>query len=150
MERFQQIIKDLIKLFEESLPLEEKKLQAIQTDDVAGVEECMKQEQALTLKLRGLDQKREAAQKELGWEDKSFREIIGAAPEEKKQELSDLFDQLDKAMTIFQDTNQNAMTAMEVHLRDIQKVIRIKDPEGQYNQAGNSTASNRTMTSRRV
>lgn len=150
MERFQKIIRDMIELFEEHLPLEQKKLQALQCDDVAGVEDCMKQEQALTLKIRGLEQKREKLQKELGWEGKSFREIIETAPEEHKQSLQELFDRLTNTVTVFSETNQAAMTAMEVHLRDIQRVIKIKEQGGHYNPDGNPTEKSHTLTNRRV
>lgn len=150
MEQFQKIIRDLIVLFEEHLPLEQRKLEAIQQDDVSGVEECMKQEQALTLKLKGLDRKRESIQKELGWEGKPFREIVDAVPAENRQELRKLFDQLTNIVTIFSETNKEAMTAMEVHLRDMQKVMKIKSHEGAYDPDGNPAAADRTLTNRRV
>ena len=150
MDKFKKVIHALIALFEEYLPLEQKKLKAVQVDDVATVEACMTQEQALILKLRGLEQKREAALKELGWEGKSFSQIIQLAPEEEKQELQQLFDDLDRSIGVFKDVNDNAMTTMSVHLKDLQKVIKIKDPEGVYGHEGNSLQKNRPMTSRKV
>ncbi len=150
MEQFQKIIRDLIALFEEHMPLEQRKLEAIQHDDVAGVEECMKQEQALTLKLRGLDRKRESIQKELGWEGKSFREIVEEVPAEDRQALRELFGQLTSIVTVFSETNKEAMTAMEVHLRDMQRVMKIKSNEGAYGPEGNSAAADRNLTNRRV
>jgi len=150
MDKFKKVICDLIALFEEYLPLEQKKLRAVQVDDVATVEACMTQEQALVLKLRGLDQKREKAMKELGWEGKTFSQIVEMAPEEEQQELQKLFEDLDRSMGVFKDVNDNAMTTMEVHLRDIDKVIKIKDPEGRYGQQGDPLQKNRPMTSRKV
>lgn len=150
MDKFKKVIRDMIALFEDHLPLEQKKLKAVQMDDVATVEACMTQEQALVLKLRGLDQKRERVMKELGWDGKTFSQIVASAPEEERQELQKLFEDLDRSMGVFKDVNDNAMTTMEVHLRDIEKVIKIKDPEGRYGQEGNPLQNNRPMTSRKV
>lgn len=150
MEKFKKVIGDLTAIFEEYLPLEQKKLKAVQEDNIAVVEECMTQEQALILKLRGLDQKRINAQKELGWEGKNFRQIVDSVPQDERQEIQELLDNLDNAMTVFHDTNKNAMTTMEVHLREINKIIRMKDTEGRYSQDGNPMEKDRPMTSRKV
>ena len=56
--------------------LEKKKFDFVLKNNISRVEECMKSEQAMMLKLRGLDRKREAVQKELGFENMSFKEII--------------------------------------------------------------------------
>lgn len=150
MERFIKVIKELIALFEESLPLEQEKLQAVQKDDIAAVEDCMKREQAVVLKLRGLEQKREKVQQEVGWEGKTFREIIQLVPQENRQEFQQLFDQLTTSVAIFQDANKNAMDTISIHLRGIEKAIKTKDPEGQYDQAGNSLRRDSSLTNRRV
>lgn len=150
MEKFRRVVNDLIKLFEESLSLEHRKLKAIEQDRVADVEECMKQEQALVMKLRGLDQKRLRVQKELGWEGKNFRQIIEVVPQEERLEMQQLLERLERAMLVFQDTNQSAMDMMKIHLREIEKVIKFKDPEGQYSQEGNPLQKERFMTNKRV
>lgn len=150
MERFQQIITDLIALFDEYLPLEQEKLRAVQEDDVATVEDCMRKEQAIVLKLRGLEQKREEAQQEQGWEGMTFRQIIEQVPQQKRQEFQQLFDQLETSVSVFQETNKNAMDTISVHLREIQKIIKTKDPEGRYNQEGDSLHSESPLTNRRV
>lgn len=150
MEKFKKVIQDLIAIFEEYLPLEQKKLKAVQEDNVAVVEECMTQEQALILKLRGLEHKRESAQKELGWEGKNFSQILETVSKEDRPEMQKLFDDLERTMGVFQDTNKNAMLTMEVHLREINKIIKMKDPEGRYSQEGNPLQKDRPMTSRRV
>lgn len=150
MNQFKKIIHDLTALFEEQLPLEQEKLKAVQENNVAVVEDCMKKEQAVMLKLRGLEQKRENAQQELGWEGKTFREIIELAPQEERQELQQMFDRLSAAIRVFRETNEGAMDAMSVQLREIEKVIKLKDTEGRYSQNGNEMKIERPMTSRKV
>ena len=150
MERFKKVITDLAQLFEDALPLEHEKLTAVQNDDVAGLEDCMKREQAIMMKIRGLEQKRERTQQELGWQDKSFREIIKDLPEEQQPEMQELFDRLSIAVKVFQDANQSALDTMKVHLKDIERVMKIKDPEGRYTQDGVAMNSDRPMTNQKV
>lgn len=150
MDQFEQIIKQMIALFEEQLPLEQEKLRAVQEDDVAAVEECMKREQAVVLKLRGLEQKREKIQKDNGWDGMTFREIIDLAPEEKQLSYRQLLEKLQNSISLFQDMNECAMDTMRIHQREIEKVIKIKDPNGTYNQDGHQAPPKRPMTNRRV
>lgn len=150
MERFEQIINEMISLFDEHLPLEEEKLRAVQDDDVAAVEDCMKREQAVVLKLRGLEKKREEIQKSNGWEGKTFREIIEMIPQEKQSVYKQLLERLENSMSLFQNTNESALDTLRIHQREIEKVMKMKDPEGTYNQEGTSTQPHRPMTSRRV
>lgn len=150
MEQFQSVIKQMISLFDEHLPLEEKKLKAVTENDLVTLEDCMKQEQAVVLKLRGLEKKREDAQKANGWEGKRFREIIELVPEDQRAEFQRLFDDLDRSIALFRSTNSSAMDTMNVHLRQIGKVIKTKDPKGAYNQAGGTVKEDRPLTSRRV
>ncbi len=150
MERFQKAIEETISLFDEYLPLEEKKLKAVVENDLATLEDCMTQEQAVVLKLRGLEKKREEAQKANGWEGKRFREIIDLVPEEQKAEFQRLFDDLERAVALFHSTNSSAMETMNLHLRQIDKAIQAKDPTGEYNQEGSAVKIDRPITSRRV
>ena len=46
--------------------VERNKTQAVRKDDLAGLNECIKQEQTASLQLRGLDKKREQALEALG------------------------------------------------------------------------------------
>lgn len=150
MEQFEQIINQMIQLFDEQLPLEEEKLRAVQEDDIAAVEDCMKREQAVVLKLRGLDQKREKILKENGWEGKTFRQIIEMAPQEKQFAYKQLLERLENSISLFQNANESALDTIRIHQREIEKVIKLKDTDGVYNQEGNSAVPKRPMTSRRV
>lgn len=150
MEQFEQIINQLIALFDEQLPLEQEKLRAVQEDNVAAVEDCMKREQAVVLKLRGLDKKREDILKANGWEGRTFREIIELVPPEKQPDYRLLLERLENAISLFQNANECALDTMRIHQREIEKVIKFRDGDGIYNQEGHSAALKRPMTNRRV
>ena len=57
MDQFVQVIKEMISLFEGFLPLEQEKLKAVQENKLTVLEDCMTREQAVVLKLRGLEKK---------------------------------------------------------------------------------------------
>lgn len=150
MEQFEQVINQMIALFEEYLPLEQEKLKAVQESNVAALEDCMTREQAVVLKLRGMDQKREAAQRQNGWEGKTFREITELVPDEKKELYRQLFEKLSNAMTLFRSANESAMDTMTIHLREINKAIKEKDKTGTYSQEGNPLNADKPMTNQKV
>ena len=114
------VIKDMTSLFEEYLPLEEKKLQAAQEKDVRALEDCMTQEQALTLKVRGLEQQREKVQAQYGWDGMTFRQIIDKQTDGKQREYLDAFDALSRALRAFKSANESALTVVNLNLRGIQ------------------------------
>ena len=110
----------------------------------------MKREQAVVLKLRGLEQKREKVLKENGWEGKTFRQIIELAPQEKQFAYKQLLERLENSISLFQNANESALDTIRIHQREIEKVIKHKDADGVYNQEGNSAVPKRPMTNRRV
>lgn len=130
MERFSDfilIIKDLIQLFGALTEVEQTKLNAAVENKISFVEECMKKEQAAVLRLRGLDQRREKAQKELGLEGASFREILEQVSEEEEKELRPLFQELSDKLSRFQSVSDSAKDIIEVNLHTIKKQLEAAE-----------------------
>ena len=80
------ILEEITSLLNQYLPLEEEKLKAIQENKVGFVEDSMKKEQALILKMRGLDGKREELLKKAGCTGKTMREILEELEENEKRQ----------------------------------------------------------------
>ena len=120
---FIEIIKELIALFENMIPVEQEKLDAAVKNRVSFVEECMHKEQAFILQLKGLEQKREAAQKRLNMENYTFRQILDHAPDDVVSVLQPLFNQLGGQVQTFQSISDNAKDIIEVNLHVIQSAI---------------------------
>ena len=89
---FQELIRQLIELFDRMIPLEQSKLEVVSHKQVAKLEDIIKKEQAEIMALRGLDQKRERIQADMGWKDMTFQEILKQLPEEQRPEVKELFD----------------------------------------------------------
>lgn len=150
MKQFEQVIHEMIEVFDQFLPLEQEKLKAVSENNLTVLEDCMNQEQAVVLKLRGLEKKREDAQKQLGWAGKTFREIIELVPDEKQVEYRQLFEQLTNSMNMFQEANESALDTITVNLRRIDNTLKRKDPQGTtYSQDG-TIQENKPLTNRRV
>ena len=82
----------------------------------------MKKEQAFVLRLRGLEQQRDSLQRKLKMKDLKFREILSRVPDEVKEELTPLFQELSEKVRIFQSINASAQDAISVNLHKIQSV----------------------------
>ena len=148
MKEFQRVIREMIALFHQFNGIEQMKLKSAQANHVAAVDECMTREQALILKLRGLELEREKYQKEAGYEGMKFREILAAVSSEEREVLYPLFDELSREMQLFQEVKEDAESVMRNNLRMIQKAMDSKNDI--YSDKGKSKPETKHMTSRRV
>lgn len=83
------IIDEYIKLMDKLIQFEQDKLEAIKSKQTEQLDAFLKEEQAYLLQLRGLDQKREATQKQLGIEGLTYRQIIGQIDQTEDSARSD-------------------------------------------------------------
>lgn len=120
---FVSIINEFIQLFDELIPIEQKKLDAAVDNKVTVVEDCMNKEQAAILKMRGLEQKREQAQKDMDMDGFTFRQILEASSEEHADVLNPLFDQLSQQVTTFRSISESAREMIELNLHNIQSSL---------------------------
>lgn len=135
MNRFEEIIVDMTNLFNDAIPLEKEKLHAAASKQITFVEDCMKKEQALLLKIRGLEQKRIETLKELGYENKTFKQIINTKTGEEEKRLSMLFDNFQRAVNEFSSINKEALKLIKLNMHDLNRIINEK----QAVQSGNMT-----------
>lgn len=126
MSSLEMLIKEMIKLFQEAIPLEKEKLDAAASKRVTFVEECMKREQVLLLKVRGLEQKRQKIVKELGYEGKTFREIIDLETQENQKVLRPLYDELAEAIREFSSVNEEAMKIIRLNVYELDQIVKDK------------------------
>lgn len=133
---FIDIIKDFILLFDSLISIEQTKLDAAVKNRVSFVEDCMNKEQAAILRLRGLEQKREQAQRELGMEHLKFREILDRVPPDVHEALKPLFDQLSEQVRTFQSVSDSAKDMIELNLHVIQSTLAPDAGKQAYSQTG--------------
>lgn len=100
--------------------VEKQKADAASRGDVAGVDECMKKEQVLSLSLRGIDQKRDAMLGQLGLTGVPLRELAERSPEGMEVETRRVADDLRRQYDLFQSASSAARRTLEVNLRAIE------------------------------
>ena len=148
---FQQLIQQFIALFDRMIPLEQSKLDAVGQNQIAQLEDIIKKEQAETMALRGLDQKRERLQDELGWKDLTFQEILKQLPEEQRVEMKQLFDDLAGRVKSFQSITESTKTMLEVNLHTINQLIAKQSGGTQtYKEDGSVQTGSAHFTDRRI
>jgi len=116
------LLRSLTKTLEQLSEVERKKTEAVSRGDLLAVDECMKREQALSLSLRGFDQKREAALRDLGLAQVKLRQLADHAPEELLLETRKVVETLQRQYEIFQAASTVARNTLECNLRVIERM----------------------------
>ena len=84
MDEFKKVIEQLTGLFRQLTKIEQVKLTAAAENHAGTVEDCVTQQQALMLRLRGLEQTRERVQARAGFAGMQFREILGKVTDDER------------------------------------------------------------------
>lgn len=100
-----------------------EKTEAVRGDDLAALDDCMKREQALSLSLRGLESKREAAQQALGAGGGNLRKLTSQVPAELRREAAAVEEELRQQYQLYRCAADVARGTLECNLHEIEKVI---------------------------
>jgi hypothetical protein len=149
---FIKLIQEQIEFFTDATIIEEQKLKAAKKNRITFIEDAMKKEQAMILKLRGFDKKREEIQADLGFEKLSFSEIIESCDEEKKNLLIPLMNQLNAKVLLFRNTCESAKSIMEINLHTINNLLAQTEntPDNGYSKKGVPNSSKKNFTNRMI
>ncbi len=124
------IVKNLTEVFNELTQIANSKLQAAKDNRLSVIDDCMTKEQAIILRLKGLEVKREAAMEELGFAGLSFREILEKVEPKDKEEYALVFEELSRAIQMFQLINDEVIVMLDVSVRDWEKKINESKKKG--------------------
>lgn len=106
---------------------ERTKTAAVGRGDLPAVEECMKQEQVVSLSLRGMDQKREKLLAQLGLTGVRLRDLEARGPRECHMETKQAVEKLRRKYEIFQSASEVARNALESNLHIIEQMQKAQD-----------------------
>lgn len=154
-EELLKILKETSVFLKDISAAEEEKFQAALNNQILVIEDCIKKEQALLMRSKGLEQKREHIQKAMGAERMTLKQIIEAAAPEDKAPLQAAFDELAANIKTYQEIHNRAKTAIEVNLHRIN--IELEKLTGSplggnagYSDNGEKVQKPKTFTSRRI
>ena len=107
--------------------IERKKTIAVGRGDLTAVEDCMKQEQVISLSLRGMDQKREKLLGQLGLTGVPLRELEARGPKESHLDTRETVERLRRKYEVFQSASEVARNALECNLHTIEQIQKAKN-----------------------
>lgn len=149
MKEFEKTIEELMELFDELAVIEQDKLNATAKNRITFVEDCMNKEQVAILKMRGLEKKREQEQQKLGFQGKTFREILELVSFDEKAQLEPLFQKLSEKIKAFQQINTEASKLIEVNLHKINKQVAANG-SSTYGEKGQQHGNTQHFTNQRI
>lgn len=98
---------------------------AVRADNLAGLADCMKQEQAISLRLRNIEQKRLKLQDELGLKDIKLSDLPLKAPNVDMQiKTRNAADKLTAQYKIVKSTSEVARSTLELNLRNVEQFMK--------------------------
>ena len=100
-----------------------QKTAAVCKDDLAALNNVMKQEQALALAFRGLEQKKSTQAKALGVEAVPLSKLPEQYPEELRLQAHKTVEALQDQYKIYQASSEVARNTLECNLHEIEKFL---------------------------
>ena len=109
--------------------VEQQKIAAVRSGDLAALDACMKQEQAAALSLRGREQHRKAMLRDLGLEHVSLAELSRHCPPQDRERTAALSQQVLRSYQVLSSAQQTARTLMESRLHHIEQELEQREAE---------------------
>lgn len=117
------VLRQLTHVLEQLTALEQQKLAAVRQDDLDGLNEALKQEQALSLSVRSLEQKRlrDTGSAHLGAI--PLDNLAEQYPQSMRMEAKQTVSKLRQQYKLYQGVSESARCALECGLHEIEKVL---------------------------
>ena len=116
---------------DELTDVEKAKTAAVRRDDLMAVNECMRQEQAISLTLRSMDHERETMLKDLGMEGVSLSGLPERYPPEIRPEARGAAERLRAKYDIYRSAADVARMTLEINLHEIEKIMEQRGLTGE-------------------
>lgn len=128
-QEYMKLLERLGSTLEKLTNIERTKIAAVANADLNGVEECMKQEQVISLSLRGLDQKREKLLGQLGIPGVRLRDLEAHSPAECRLETKKAVEVLQQKYRVFQSASEVARNALESNIHIIERLQKEQNAD---------------------
>ena len=122
-EAYLNLLREVGALLEQLAALAEQKAAAVRQDDLLGLDEVLKQEQALSLNLRGLELRRMKLAPQLGLNGTALEDLVSKYPREMQLEARRTIDSLRTSYQIYRSCADMARSTLELNLHQIEKLV---------------------------
>lgn len=136
--KYTSVIRDLTGVAADISRVEETKAAAASNRQHQLLDGCIQEEQALLLKLRGLEQHRMQQQKALGWEDLTLRQILERASQEQRTVLAPLFESLEQQLNRLSQARDASEKILGVRLHELE-LLAMRQQGSSYNSEGSAS-----------
>ena len=117
------LLEDLRRVLDQLTGVTQKKLQAARQDDLAALNKCIKQEQAMSLSLRSIDRKRDDMLARLGLTQVPLVQLAGRYPEALRPQAKETTEALHRSYETYRSASEAARVVMERALHDIDRML---------------------------
>lgn len=121
LKAFGETLEQLSDLMNSLTELENAKAEAASAGQHGRINGFLQQEQALVLRLRGLEQRHTKLMKALGWEGRTFRQILQQVDPGERALLSPLFDRLSSQLKLLTDSRDSADRILKLRIREFEE-----------------------------
>ena len=120
---FKSLMLEYEKLLDSLLVLEENKIRVIASGKVAGLEGCMRDEEAGMLRMKGLDSRRESLLEKMGLGGKTFRQIVESETAAQDSELQSLCARMQEKTELLKKINSSSGSMLQSRLIKVENTI---------------------------
>lgn len=136
-------LSDLHQELEHLIQIGQQKIDAVRSHDLDELNTCIRQEQAISLSLRGMDQKRQKILSALGMEQVPLRKLADCCPKEFQAETACLIEKILRDNHIIESIQTPVRSVLEQELRLIQSELEARGVEQDRNPNYQSTPAAR-------
>ncbi len=117
------LLREVGGLLEKLAEMSRQKAAVVRRDDLLGLDEVLKQEQALGLSLRGLELKRMKLAPQLGLDGSKLDDLASKFPPEMELEAREAVRAVQNSYKVYRSCADLARTTLELNLHQIEKMI---------------------------
>lgn len=134
------LLRQLGRTLEQLTEVAEKKMVAAKNDDLMTLDECIKQEQVLSLSLRSFERRQSEMLGQLGLSKVTLSGLSQHVPEDLQIQAKDVAEEVQTRYSTYISASQAARTTLECALRKIEMMCRQADiPSGDADPAPSRT-----------
>ena len=132
---FRTLMEEYIAFLEESVEREKEKYAALVSYDPKRTDKVVAEQQAANMRLAQLEERREEAQRQAGWEGLTFRENLERTDGAEKDTLTGLFERFENTVNEIRFYNSRSLSFANDGLR-ILGAAGVGQQTGTYDAAG--------------
>lgn len=117
------LLQDVSSALKQLADLAQKKAAVVRENDLLGLDEVLKQEQALGLNLRGLELRRLKLVPQLGLEESALSDLPSKCPPELEMEAKKTMRDLQNSYSIYRSCADMARNVLELNLHKIDRFV---------------------------